>query len=350
MMTLPCTFTPGFHRENEIAKIKYNVLGSTGLQVSNLSLGTGGFSYFYGEYSLEECKLVVEEALKSGINYIDTGPWYGHGVSEQILGKCLKNIPRSAYYIATKVGRYEADPKRMFDFSAEKTRKSVENSLKVLGVDYIDIMQVHDVEFAPSLDIVLNETLPTLQEFVKEGKIRYIGVTGYPNSVLKEVIEKSNKINCVLSYTRLTMIDQSLKQFIPFYKSKNVGIINASVHGMGLLTNSGPPAWHPAPESLKIICANAAKFCKENDVELGRLAVYFALQEEGPSTILCGTNTRDLLRKNVDVVKNGLNAKELKIYGEVRERFFNNLQNTHWEGIELEKFRSESFVFSTNQK
>ncbi|KAL3282794.1 hypothetical protein HHI36_005960 [Cryptolaemus montrouzieri] len=351
MKSLPPTYVKGFHDESLIKKMKYNVLGSTNLHVSQLALGTGGFSYFFGHYDAEECKLVVEEALKSGVNYIDTGPWYGHGVAEEILGKCLQAIPRKAFYIGTKVGRYEADPKLMFDFSAKKTRESVMTSLKRLGLDYIDVMQVHDVEFAPSLEIVLNETLPTLQEFVNEGKIGFIGVTGYPNSVLREVIERSPiKINTVLSYTRLTMIDQSLKEYLPFYKSKNLGIINASVHGMGLLTNGGPQSWHPASEKLKKICAEAAEFCKENNVELGKLALYFALQQNGPSTILSGTNCTPLLRLNLEVVQNGLNEKEMKIYKEVSNRFFAGLEETNWEGVELKRFKENTFSFENDSK
>lgn len=344
MFDNPPTFIDSFHDEHSSRKMKYKKLGSTDLIVSNLSLGTGGFSHFYGDCSLDECKLLVEEALKSGINYIDTGPWYGHGTSEKILGECLKTIPRSSYYIGTKVGRYEADPKLMFDFSAKKTRESVETSLKRLKLDYIDVMQVHDVEFAPSLDVILNETLPTLQELLNEGKIHYIGITGYPNSVLKEVIEKSSvKISTILSYTRLTMIDQSLNDFIPFYKSHNIGVINASVHGMGLLTNDGPQPWHPASEHLKKTCEKAADYCKENGVELGRLALYFGLKQNGPDTILTGVNNRVLLQSNLDVVQNGLQEKEMRVFEEVIKRFFTGLKETHWEGVELKKFKENSF-------
>lgn len=167
---------------------------------------------------MEECKKTVDTALRSGINYIDTAPWYGHGTSEEILGECLKNIPRESYYIATKVGRYEKDPKLMFDFSAEKTRESIETSLKRMKLDYIDVIQVHDIEFAPSLDIVINETLPVLEKAVKDGKAKFIGITGYPVHTLKECVERSSvKINTILSYTRLTLIDDTLNEFLPFF-------------------------------------------------------------------------------------------------------------------------------------
>lgn len=90
----------------------------------------------------KEAIATIRQALKSGINYLDTAPFYGQGKSEEIYGKALKDIPREAYYIATKVGRYELEPEKMFDFSAKKTRESVEKSLKLLGLDYVDVIQV----------------------------------------------------------------------------------------------------------------------------------------------------------------------------------------------------------------
>lgn len=84
----------------------------------------------------------IQQAIRSGINYIDTAPWYGQGRSEEIIGLALKGIPREAYYIATKVGRYEFDVTKQMDFSAKKTRESITKSLGLLGLDYVDVIQV----------------------------------------------------------------------------------------------------------------------------------------------------------------------------------------------------------------
>lgn len=344
MSQLPETFVNGFHDIQNVKKMKYNNFGCTNIKVSNISLGTGGFSYFYGDYSIEECKEIVERALKSGINFIDTAPWYGHGTSEEILGQCLKNIPRKSYYIASKVGRYEADPKLMFNFSREKVLQSVETSLKRLGIDYLDLIQVHDIEFAPSLDVVINDTLPALQECLERGLVKHIGITGYPNSTLKECIEKSKiKIDSVLSYTRLTLIDQSLNEFIPFYKSNKLAVINAAVHSMGLLTNNGPQPWHPASQHIKQICSKVADYCKENNVELGKLALHFALKQSGQDTVLVGINSIKVLESNLDVYFNGLNEQESQIYEQVQKRFKEALKETHWEGVELQNFKEQKF-------
>lgn len=138
--------------------------------------------------------------MKKGVNYIDTAPYYGEGQSEEIIGKALKGINRKAYYIATKIGRYTTDFDTMFDYSAKKTRDSVEKSLQLLGVDYIDVVQIHDIEFVPTLDTILNEALPTLQQLKKEGKIRHIGVSAYPMDILEECIRRAGPGSFDVSY------------------------------------------------------------------------------------------------------------------------------------------------------
>lgn len=159
--------------------------------LENIRIRLQSASLLACSFETDEGIKTVHAALKSGINYIDTAPWYGQGRSEEVLGQALKDVPRETYYIATKVGRYELDFEGMFDFSAKKTRESFEKSLKLLGVKYVDVIQIHDIEFAPNLDIVLNETLPTLEALVKEGKAKYIGVSAYPVSILKECTSRA---------------------------------------------------------------------------------------------------------------------------------------------------------------
>lgn len=119
------------------------------------------------------------------------------------------------------------------------------------------------MEFAPSLDIIINETLPALEQVVKSGKARFIGVTGYPVARLKEVIDRSKtKIDVVLSYSRLTLMDDTLKDYLPEFKAKRLGVIHAAPPALELLTNRGPREWHPANPLYKDICGKAAEFCK----------------------------------------------------------------------------------------
>uniref|UniRef100_W8BPY3 D-arabinose 1-dehydrogenase n=1 Tax=Ceratitis capitata TaxID=7213 RepID=W8BPY3_CERCA len=337
MATLPTTFVKGFHDEELCQRMKYYPFGKTGLKVSKVALGTGTLSDFYGELDLDEAIKTIHKAVKSGINYIDTAPYYGQGRSEEVLGMGLKDIPREAYYIATKVGRYEKDLTKMFDFSAKKTRASVEKSLQLLGLDYVDIIQIHDIEFAKDLDIVINECLPELKKIVKEGKAKFIGVTGYPLSCLKECIEQApGSFQTVLSYARYTLLDDSLQSYMDFFQQQNLGIVCASGHALGLLTNDGPQPWHPAGEEIKEICRKASNICKEANVELGKLAMYYFMQLDGASTFLTGMQTRTLLDINLDAYYNGLSKKEQEVLQLLQETVFT--KSINWEGNELETY------------
>uniref|UniRef100_A0A336MHC6 CSON015539 protein n=1 Tax=Culicoides sonorensis TaxID=179676 RepID=A0A336MHC6_CULSO len=341
-MSLPETFVPGFHDETSVRKMEYLPFGKTGMKVSKISLGGGTLAgTFYGSLDEQEGIAAVHEALKKGINYIDTAPYYGQGRSEEVLGKALKGIPRKAYYIATKVGRYDPpDTYTQFDYSAKKTRESIEKSLKLLGVDYVDVVTIHDVEFEEDLTPVLEECLPTLEALRTEGKIKFIGVSAYPLSRLREVMEKvPGRFNTVLAYARNTLIDNSLADYLTFFQEQGLAIICAAGHAMRLLTNIGPFPWHPADDETKKVCKQAAEFCEKNGVDLGKLAMYHFIQMRGPSTFLVGMQTRQLLEINLEAYFNGLNDKEKQVLEYVNKNYFCNLKNRHWEGVEIKRYR-----------
>lgn len=332
----PPTFVQGFHDAEAVTRMTYHPLGTTGLQLSHLSLGSGPFGGLYGEAGERACIDTVHLALKSGINYIDTAPWYGNGRSEEVLGKALKDVPRSSFYIGTKVGRYEPAPERMFDFSAKRVAQSVDRSLQLLGLEYVDLIQVHDVEFAENLDIIVEETLPALQKVVDSGKARFIGITSYSVSLLKELAERSPvKISAILSYARNTLIDDTLEGFMPFFKSRGIGVICASPVALRLLTSDPPPDWHVAPKAMKDACRSAALYCKEAGVDLARLAVQHALRLEGVTTHLLGNNNSDILRQNLDNFLTPPTQREEELRRTIKEKFFDPLPEKHWEGVEL---------------
>lgn len=265
---LPNTFVEGFHEPDVVQKLTYSLLTPKmpHMLVSNIGLGCGSLGSLYGAVDEEEGIKIVQYAIKAGVNFVDTAPWYGQGQSETIVGKGLKGIPRQAYYLATKVGRYELDYLKMFDFSYKKTIESVNTSLERLGVDYIDIIQIHDCEFASSYDILIKETLPALQTFVDSGKCKYIGITGYPLKMFEDVIKLNNsKFNLVsiLSYCHYTLYDKSLLSKLDFFDSHQIGVINAAPIAMGLLSPDGPPQWHSASPKLKKKCQEASEFCKK---------------------------------------------------------------------------------------
>lgn len=333
------TFQKDFHNE-ECKKMVYRPFGNTGLHTSVLGFGGAQLALCDDNVKEQEGIETVIAALKSGINYIDTAPYYGQGKAENVLGKALKFVPRNSYYLATKVGRYGHDISDMFDFSAERTFKSVEESLCKLGVDYFDVLQVHDIEFAPNIDVIINETLPAMQKIKDMGKAKFIGITGYPLNKLKEVIDKSSiQIDAVLSYCRCTLFDDSLLTYIPFFKEKKMAIVNAASLGMGLLTHQGPPEWHPAGQKIKDACFKVAKYCKDQNVNVSKLAFSHSLsQSEDINVHLVGMESKEKLRLNLEFLWNGLSDHELAVKKEML-MIFKNLEETHWENVELNKFR-----------
>nr|XP_039254324.1 L-galactose dehydrogenase-like isoform X1 [Styela clava] len=317
----------------------YNQLGNTDMKISNYSLGASAFGSVYSETDDQECVELLKTALKRGVNLIDTSPWYGHGKAETVLGKILPQLDRSSCYINTKVGRYEKDISGMFDFSYERTIKSVDESLKRMNIDYIDVIQVHDFEFAPNLEIIVNETLPALQKVKEQGKARYIGITAYPIDVLKSLIQKSKvKIDSILSYCHGSMNDNSLQDHMAFFESQGIGVINASGLSMGLLTDRGPAKWHPAGVKIREACKNAAVYCQERGSNISRLALYFSISQPKIASTLYSTSKLAKLEANLDVVENGITDEEKQLMGEVVERFFDPLESKSWEGVEVESY------------
>lgn len=339
---LPPTFVPGFHDPELVKKMKYSPLGDTGMVVSQLSLGASSFGAVFHETDDDVCVQILETAILSGINLIDTAPWYGQGKSETVLGRALKNIPREAYYIATKVGRYQTEVDKMFNFTSEKTLQSVEESLVRLGVKYLDIVQLHDVEFCASNQQLLSHTIPALLKLKKAGKIKHIGVTGYPLDILKDLVNQveTGTISTVLSYCRATLFDQELLSDLPFFTEKGVGVINASPVAMGLLSNRGPPSWHPANQKLKEACQQAALHCQQEGVNITKLALLWTLRQDALPTTLVSTSSMENLRMNLDALSVKLSDNEEKILDDIDEMFFKPLKagERNWLRFEVVRY------------
>jgi L-galactose dehydrogenase len=272
----------------------YRPLGRTGLQVSALSYGASPLGSVFRPIEEAEGIRTVHTALDLGINFIDVSPYYGLTRAEAVLGRALATVPRDRYILATKVGRYGESE---FDFSAERVTHSIEESLGRLGIETIDLIQCHDVEFG-DLNQAVEETIPALERARDAGNVRFIGITGYPLRIFPDVLER-RPLDTILTYCRYTLNDRSLAALIPFLEAKGVGIINASPLAMRLLTDRGAPEWHPAPAALKAACAQAAAWGRERGTDLARLALQFALAEPRIATTLVGTADPDHLRRNV---------------------------------------------------
>lgn len=276
--------------------MQYKKLGNTDLKLSQLSYGASPLGSVFRNISEKEGIRTVHTALDLGINYIDVSPYYGMTVAETVLGKALKDVPRDKYLLSTKAGRYGADFAD-FDFSEKRIRSSLNESFQRLGVDYVDMLYLHDIEFG-NLEQIFNESIPCLQALKNEGKIRYFGVTGYPVKIFAETINKFD-IDCILSYCRFGLHDTSLASLMPELDKAGVGIINASPTGMGLLTKRGAPAWHPGSKSLLEASAKAVELCNEHDVDVTEIALQFAIDHPSVVSTLVGTANPLNIEKNV---------------------------------------------------
>ena len=156
--------------------MEYRELGRTGLRLSALGFGASSLGGVFHSLREEDGIRAVFAAIEGGINFIDVSPYYGHLKAEQVLGKALRQIPRGKYILSTKVGRYGKDGVNTWDYSARRAHDSVYESMERLGVDYIDLINVHDIEFA-DLDQVCRETLPALVALREEGVVGHVGIT-----------------------------------------------------------------------------------------------------------------------------------------------------------------------------
>ena len=282
----------------------YNEIGKTGLRVSNLGFGASSLGGVFHSVREDEGIRAVHAAIDSGINFIDVSPYYGHLKAEIVLGKALKEIPRDKYYLSTKVGRYGKDGINTWDYSGKRATESVYESMKRLNVDYIDLINVHDIEFQADMDgglqKVVDETLPALVRLREKGVVGHVGITDLQPENLKWVVEHSEPgtVESILNFCHYCLNDILLTDYLDFFEQHDVGVINASPLSMGLLSERGTPDWHPAPASLKEACSRAATYCKEQGYPIEKLAVQFStsLNLRIATTLFSSANPNHVLR------------------------------------------------------
>jgi L-galactose dehydrogenase len=313
--------------------MEYRKLGNTGMNVSVLSFGASSFGGVFHEVNFDECIETVRVALDGGINFIDVSPAYGETLAETVLGKALAGIPRSQYYLATKIGAY-SEAKGDYDYSAKRTEASLHHSLKRLGVDYVDLVQCHDIEFADH-DQVVNETLPALHRLKSQGLARFIGITGLPLKIFPSILDRvdSGTVDTILSFCHYELNDNSLATLIPYLTTKGVGIINASPTGMGLLTPRGVPDWHPASKPIIEGCRLVVDYCEAKGIDIVKLAIKYSCSHPYIATTLVSTsrpkNIRDNLAHVEEPLDQGLLAEVLALLEPVRNFNFTRGRPEH---------------------
>ncbi|KAI9820185.1 MAG: hypothetical protein M1827_005807 [Pycnora praestabilis] len=253
-----------------------------------------GTATFNSQYNLDPYALrttdIVHRALSLGIRAFDTSPYYGP--AEELLGQALDtpfvhdNFPRHDYFLLTKIGRISG---KAFDYSPAWIRLSVQKSLERLKTDYLDLVYCHDVEFVSS-----GEVLTAVAELRRirdqTGKIKYVGISGYPVDVLCELAEMilqetGEPLDAAMSYANFTLQNTKLSsEGVPRLKAAGVNVVpNASPLGMGLLRRDGVPVggqgdFHPADNGLRAAIRKASDFCDRHGEKLEVVAIRFALE------------------------------------------------------------------------
>ena len=284
--------------------MKFNKLGNTGMEISELSFGASSLGGVFHTIKESEAVEAVFAAVDGGINFIDVSPYYGHYKAETVLGKALKDIPRDKYYLSTKVGRYGKDGVNTWDYSAKRAVESVYESMDRLNIDHIDLINVHDIEFA-DLNLVCQETLPALCELREKGIVGHVGITDLQPENLKWVIEHvaPGTVESVLCFCHYCLNDDLLTEYFDFFESRGIGIINASPLSMGLLSSRGVPDWHPAPKALVEACSRAARFCEQKGYPIESLALQYSLSSPHIASTLFSSANPVNVKKNIEVAE-----------------------------------------------
>ncbi|MCE2862874.1 MAG: D-threo-aldose 1-dehydrogenase [Verrucomicrobiota bacterium] len=260
-------------------------LGRTGLHLPVLSFGASSLGAEFRSVTLDEALTSVRVALECGLNFIDTSPFYGRGMSEVLLGIALKGVPRDRYTLCTKLGRYDL---AHFDFSAKRVAESIDVSLHRLGAGHLDIVLCHDIEFVPMQQII-DETLPALRRAQAAGKVRFIGFSGYPMKIFRFILDQTD-VDCVLSYNQYTLQNTRFAdEVLPALKARGVGAMNAGPFSARLLTNAPLPAWLKEPEAVKAAARKAAQLCAARGSDIAKLALQFSCAHPDIATTVAGS-------------------------------------------------------------
>jgi aryl-alcohol dehydrogenase-like predicted oxidoreductase len=307
-------------------KMQTRRLGRTGLDLPILSFGASSLGQEFRSVTLDEALRSVRVALDCGLNFIDTSPFYGRGMSEVLLGIALRGVPRDSYTLCTKLGRYDLSH---FDFSARRVAESVDVSLHRLGAGHLDIILCHDIEFVPMQQIV-DETLPALRRTQQQGKVRFIGFSGYPQKIFRFILDQTD-VDCVLSYNQYTLQNtRFVDETVPYLKARGVGVMNAGPFSARLLTNAPLPPWLKEPEAVKDAARRAAAACAAKGVDIAQLALQFSLAHPDIATTVAGSANPENIRNWARWASEPLDAELL---AEVQAIFAPVKNMGHLEGL-----------------
>jgi len=291
------------------------------MRVSAVGYGASPLGNVFGETDEAEGKRAVHYAIDHGINYFDVAPMYGVTLAEQRLGKALEG-KRDGIYLATKCGRYDMED---FDFSAKRIQQSIDESLKRLRTDHVDLYQVHDIEFGDTKQ-VLEKAIPAAHRVVKSGKARFVGITGLPVRYLRFIAERTD-VDTILSWAHYDLLEDEMDSVLAeFCRQKDIGLINASPLHQRLLTEKGPPEWHRSPKDVLAAAAKMAALCRDYGVDIADVAMRYCLDYPHSATVVVGMSKLRHVERNIKAldfnIPDGLPEEIEKLAAPVRNKMW----------------------------
>lgn len=287
--------------------MQFRTLGKTGLNVSVLGFGASPMGNVFDPVDENEAVNSVHKTIDRGINFFDVSPFYGLTLAESRLGKALGG-KRQGIILASKCGRYGLQD---FDFSRKKILASIDESLMRLKTDYLDLFQLHDIEFVDK-QIIIEEAVPAIKEVVQSGKARFWGITGLPVRYLAHIARETQP-DTVLSWAHYNLLeDQINDELVPLSKEKGFGLMNAAPLLQRILSEERLPPWHRSPEAVKATQPKLLALCKRYGLRLSDVAIRYAVDHEAIATTIVGMCETHIVDKNID-------ALELKIPNELMQ-------------------------------
>lgn len=283
--------------------LHYRPLGGTGMNVSSLSFGASSLGGVFRDVNEAEGMAAVHTALDLGINYFDVAPAYGGTRAETMLGRALRGVPRDRFYLSTKVGKYTNPTsygEDTFDYSRDRIRASLDESAARLGVDYFDIVHIHDIEYQGRRHVewALKEGIEALQELRREGRIGAVSFGIHPMDLWHRIFGEYD-VQAALVHNHYCLNDTRLLELLPVAAARGIGIINGSPFASGLLTDRGPADWHPAGEADRALFHRAALHCLSRGTSISQLALQFSSQHPQIPTTLFSSASAESVRRNV---------------------------------------------------
>ena len=291
------------------------------VELGRLGYGAANVGNLYREVSDEVAWAAMEAAWDSGIRYFDTAPHYGLGLSERRLGAFLRTKPRGQYVVSTKVGRLlrpnpegagttdlahdfavPGDRRRVWDFTYDGIRLSLDESLERLGLDAVDILFLHDPdEF--DLTSALATGVPALADLRAQGRIRAAGIGSKSTAALLAAV-RTGELDLLMVAGRYTLLEQpAALEVLPECRSRGVGVIAAAVFNSGVLARPVPTAgaryeYGAIPDELLARVRRIAAVCAQFEVELPTAAIQFALHDPAVVSVVVGGGRPDQVRQN----------------------------------------------------